>query len=99
MVSTGAQRKDAGRWPLAWVILSEAGTRRLPVPGSALSLLASCPDGPPLNALDLLSPTTHNNPNATKGKMEEDTQWHGIENGINDPEELQVIYRTLDSYQ
>lgn len=31
--------------------------------------------------------------------MEGDAQWHGIENEINDPEELQVIYRTLDSYQ
>ncbi|KAK4148246.1 N2227-like protein-domain-containing protein [Dichotomopilus funicola] len=31
--------------------------------------------------------------------MEEDTPWNGIENGIDDPEELQVIYRTLDSYQ
>ncbi|KAK4241135.1 hypothetical protein C8A03DRAFT_30740 [Achaetomium macrosporum] len=31
--------------------------------------------------------------------MEEETQWNGIENGIDDPEELQVIYRTLDSYQ
>lgn len=32
-------------------------------------------------------------------RMEEDTQWNGLENGIDDPEELQVIYRTLDSYQ
>jgi len=31
--------------------------------------------------------------------MDEDTQWGGLENGIDDPEELQVIYRTLDSYQ
>ncbi|KAL2131330.1 hypothetical protein VTI74DRAFT_5254 [Chaetomium olivicolor] len=31
--------------------------------------------------------------------MEEEAQWKGIENGIDDPEELQVIYRTLDSYQ
>ncbi|KAJ4302100.1 hypothetical protein N0V88_002236 [Collariella sp. IMI 366227] len=31
--------------------------------------------------------------------MEEDTQWKGIENRIDDPEELQVLYRTLDSYQ
>ncbi|KAL2162818.1 hypothetical protein VTH06DRAFT_6654 [Thermothelomyces fergusii] len=31
--------------------------------------------------------------------MEDDTEWSGIENDINDPEELQVIYRTLDSYQ
>ncbi|SPQ21277.1 b5b06d9e-6abb-46c8-8ebc-5c8a4824b879 [Thermothielavioides terrestris] len=31
--------------------------------------------------------------------MEEESQWSGIENGIDDPEELQVIYRTLDSYQ
>lgn len=31
--------------------------------------------------------------------MEEDTPWNGIENGIDDPEELSVIYRTLDSYQ
>ncbi len=32
-------------------------------------------------------------------KMAEDTAWDGIENTIEDPEELQVIYRTLDSYQ
>ncbi|KAK4127443.1 N2227-domain-containing protein [Parathielavia appendiculata] len=31
--------------------------------------------------------------------MEEETPWSGIENGIDDPEELQVIYRALDSYQ
>jgi hypothetical protein len=31
--------------------------------------------------------------------MEEDRPWDGLENGIDDPEELQVIYRTLDSYQ
>ncbi|KAK3905925.1 hypothetical protein C8A05DRAFT_30225 [Staphylotrichum tortipilum] len=31
--------------------------------------------------------------------MAEDTPWEGIENTIEDPEELQVIYRTLDSYQ
>ncbi|KAK4044857.1 N2227-like protein-domain-containing protein [Parachaetomium inaequale] len=31
--------------------------------------------------------------------MEEDMLWDGLENGIDDPEELQVIYRTLDSYQ
>jgi hypothetical protein len=34
-----------------------------------------------------------------KAEMEEETPWTGIENGIDDPEELQVIYRTLDSYQ
>ncbi|KAK4114889.1 N2227-domain-containing protein [Canariomyces notabilis] len=31
--------------------------------------------------------------------MAEETEWAGIENGIDDPEELQVIYRTLDSFQ
>lgn len=31
--------------------------------------------------------------------MDSDSAWNGIENGIEDPEELQVIYRTLDSYQ
>jgi hypothetical protein len=35
----------------------------------------------------------------THKKMEEENQWNGIENNIDDPEELQVIYRTLDSYQ
>jgi hypothetical protein len=34
-----------------------------------------------------------------EAEMEEDTPWNGIENGIDDPEELSVIYRTLDSYQ
>lgn len=43
----------------------------------------------------VLSP--HHTP--TTPEMEEDTQWRGIENDIDDPEELQVIYRTLDSYQ
>jgi carnosine N-methyltransferase len=31
--------------------------------------------------------------------MEEESAWAGLENGIEDQEELQVIYRTLDSYQ
>ena len=31
--------------------------------------------------------------------MEEHMPWPGIEDSIDDPEELQVIYRTLDSYQ
>jgi len=31
--------------------------------------------------------------------MAGDTAWDGIENTIEDPEELHVIYRTLDSYQ
>ncbi|KAL2025163.1 hypothetical protein VTK56DRAFT_165 [Thermocarpiscus australiensis] len=28
-----------------------------------------------------------------------ETQWEGVENGIDDQEELQVVYRALDSYQ
>lgn len=31
--------------------------------------------------------------------IEPDTPWNGLENEIDDPEELHVIYRTLDSYQ
>ncbi|KAL2268524.1 hypothetical protein VTJ83DRAFT_3370 [Remersonia thermophila] len=31
--------------------------------------------------------------------MDEESAWNGLENGIEDQEELQVIYRTLDSYQ
>ncbi|KAL1841937.1 hypothetical protein VTJ49DRAFT_6328 [Mycothermus thermophilus] len=31
--------------------------------------------------------------------MDEESAWSGLENGIEDQEELHVIYRTLDSYQ
>jgi hypothetical protein len=37
--------------------------------------------------------------NRIRNTMDEDTPWEGLENGIDDPEELQVIYRTLDSFQ